>query len=85
MAGAGALGQQGLSQNSVPLPVSATVPVYPCSPTTCNYINGAPVAYPVQSGARYLYSIVPGPNLGMPSTDSRPTFLACPTPMLTWR
>lgn len=65
MAGAGALGQQGLSQNSVPLPVSATVPVYPCSPTTCNYINGAPVAYPVQSGARYLYSIVPGPNLGI--------------------
>ena len=65
MAGAGALGQQGLSQNSVALPVSATLPVYPCSTTTCNYINGAPVTYPLVSGARYLYSIIPGPNLGI--------------------
>jgi prepilin-type N-terminal cleavage/methylation domain-containing protein len=65
MAGAGALGQQGLSQNSVALPVSSTLPVYPCSTTTCNYINNAPVTYPLVSGARYLYSIIPGPNLGI--------------------
>jgi prepilin-type N-terminal cleavage/methylation domain-containing protein len=65
MAGAGALGQQGLSQNSVALPVSATLPVYPCNTTTCNFINGAPVTYPLVSGARYLYSIIPGPNLGI--------------------
>lgn len=64
MAGAGALGQQGLSSNSVALP-TGTTPVYPCSTTTCNYINSAPVSYPLVSGARYLYSIIPGPNFGI--------------------
>ena len=43
MAGSGALGQQGLASNSVALP-TGTIPVYPCSTTTCNYINGAPVS-----------------------------------------
>jgi prepilin-type N-terminal cleavage/methylation domain-containing protein len=65
MAGAGALGQQGLSQNSVALPVSATLPIYPCSATACNFINGGAVTYPNVAGARYLYSIIPGPNLGI--------------------
>jgi len=67
MAGSGGLGQQGLASNSVGLPTGAgsTIPVYPCSPVTCNYINGAPVAYPTVTGAPYLYSIIPGPNLGI--------------------
>jgi prepilin-type N-terminal cleavage/methylation domain-containing protein len=65
MAGSGSLGQQGLGASSVALPVSATFAVYPCSATTCNYINGAPVAYPSQSGANYLYSVIPGNNLGI--------------------
>jgi len=66
MAGAGALGQQGLSTSAVGLPNTATRPVYPCSGlVTCNYINGAPVAYPLSSGAPYLYSVIPGPNLGI--------------------
>lgn len=66
MAGAGALGQQGISTNAVGLPVSATLPVYPCSGlTTCNYISGAPVAYPTSAGAPYLYSIIPGHDLGI--------------------
>src|SRR5205807_8608527 len=33
--------------------------------STCNYINGAPVAYPLSSGAPFMYSIIPGPNLGI--------------------
>lgn len=67
MAGAGALGQQGLASYSVGLPTggSATVPVYPCSTTTCNYINGAPVAYPTYTGPPLLYSIIPGHNFGI--------------------
>ncbi|MFY9949653.1 MAG: prepilin-type N-terminal cleavage/methylation domain-containing protein [Candidatus Sulfotelmatobacter sp.] len=65
MAGAGALGQQGLAYSAVALPVSGTKPVYPCSSTTCNYVGGAPVAYPVVSGAPYIYSIIPGPGLGI--------------------
>ena len=66
MAGAGALGQQGLSTSAVGLPNTATRPVYPCSGlVTCNYINGAPVAYPLSSGAPYLYSVIPGANLGI--------------------
>lgn len=66
MAGAGALGQQGIATNAVGLPVSATTPVYPCSGiTTCNYIGGAPVAYPKSGGAPYLYSIIPGNDLGI--------------------
>ena len=66
MAGAGALGQQGLSTSAVGLPVTGTLPVYPCSGlVTCNYINGAPVAYPTTAGVPYIYSIIPGPNLGI--------------------
>ena len=66
MAGAGALGQQGMSTSAVGLPFTATLPVYPCSGlVTCNYINGAPVAYPTSGGAPYIYSIIPGPNLGI--------------------
>jgi prepilin-type N-terminal cleavage/methylation domain-containing protein len=66
MAGAGALGQQGLSTSAVGLPNTATRPVYPCySLITCNYINGAPVAYPLSGGAPYMYSVIPGPNLGI--------------------
>jgi len=76
MAGAGALGQQGLASYSVGLPTggSATIPVYPCSLSTCNYINGAPVAYPQTSGAPYLYSIIPGYNFGITvNTTEGPT------------
>ncbi len=65
MAGAGALGQQGLSYNAVGLPVSPTKPVYPCSTTTCNYVNGVPIAFPDPSGTPLLYSILPGPDLGI--------------------
>jgi len=67
MAGSGGLGQQGLASNSVGLPTGtgSVVPVYPCSSTSCNYINGAPVAYPTVTTAPYLYSIIPGPNLGI--------------------
>lgn len=67
MAGAGALGQQGLAANAVGLPFGlGTLPVYPCSGlVTCNYVNGAPVAYPTSLGVPYIYSIIPGPNLGI--------------------
>jgi prepilin-type N-terminal cleavage/methylation domain-containing protein len=66
MAGAGALGQQGMATNAIGLPVSGTHPVYPCSGlTTCNYVNGAPVAYPTSSGVPYVYSIIPGSSLGI--------------------
>ena len=67
MAGAGALGQQGISTSAVGLPFGlGTLPVYPCSGlVTCNYVNGAPVAYPTSGGAPYIYSIIPGPNLGI--------------------
>ncbi len=70
MAGAGALGQQGISTSAVGLPASTgTLPVYPCNGlVTCNYINSLPVAYPTQAGAPtvpYLYSIIPGPSLGI--------------------
>jgi prepilin-type N-terminal cleavage/methylation domain-containing protein len=65
MAGAGSPGQAGLGNNSIGLPVNGTIPVYPCSTTTCNYINGAPVAYPLNAGVYYLYSIIPGPNFGI--------------------
>jgi prepilin-type N-terminal cleavage/methylation domain-containing protein len=64
MAGAGALGQQGLANNAVGLPNTGIKPVYPCSTTTCNYIAGAPVAYP-SSGAPLMYSIIPGPSFGI--------------------
>ena len=65
MAGAGALGQQGIATGAVGLPTGAgsVISVYPCTGiTTCNYVAGAPVAYPLSGGARYLYSIIPGPN-----------------------
>lgn len=68
MAGAGALAQQGLSSNSVGLPTGAgsKVPVYPCSSTTCTYINATSVAYPTNAGgAPLVYSIIPGYNLGI--------------------
>jgi prepilin-type N-terminal cleavage/methylation domain-containing protein len=67
MAGSGALGQQGLASYSVGLAsgVGSTVPVYPCNTITCNYINGAPVAYPTSSGVPYLYSIIPGYDFGI--------------------
>ena len=67
MAGAGALGQQGISTSAVGLPFGlGTLPVYPCSGlVTCNFVNGAPVAYPTSGGAPYIYSIIPGPNLGI--------------------
>ncbi|HVI08828.1 MAG TPA: prepilin-type N-terminal cleavage/methylation domain-containing protein [Candidatus Binatia bacterium] len=67
MAGAGALGQQGLSSNVVGLVYgTGTLPVYPCTGvTTCSYISGAPVAYPTTSGVPYFYSIIPGPSLGI--------------------
>jgi hypothetical protein len=67
MAGAGALGQQGLSTSAVGLPAgTGTLPVYPCSGlVTCNYINGLPVAYPTTTGVPYIYSIIPGPSLGI--------------------
>jgi len=67
MAGAGALGQQGMATNAVGLPFGlGTLPVYPCSGlVTCNYINGAPVAYPTSGGVPFIYSIIPGPNLGI--------------------
>jgi prepilin-type N-terminal cleavage/methylation domain-containing protein len=70
MAGAGALGQQGISTSAVGLPAgTGTLPVYPCTGlTTCSYVNGAPVAYPTATGAPtvpYLYSIIPGPSLGI--------------------
>jgi len=76
MAGAGALGQQGLSYSAVGLPTGTGIKsVYPCSSTTCNYINGAPVAYPTTSGAPYIYSIIPGPSLGIivPGSTTGPT------------
>jgi prepilin-type N-terminal cleavage/methylation domain-containing protein len=65
MAGAGSLGQQGLAAGSISLPVSATASVYPCSSTACTYDNGVPVAYPASGGANYLYSVIPGPDLGI--------------------
>jgi Tfp pilus assembly protein PilW len=67
MAGAGALGQQGMSNSAVGLPANTgTNPVYPCyGLTTCNYINGAPVAYPKVGTAPFIYAIIPGNNLGI--------------------
>jgi type II secretory pathway pseudopilin PulG len=82
MAGSGALGQQGLSNGSVGLPTGngSTIPVYPCTAlTTCNYIKSAPVAYPDSpTGAPSLYSIMPGPSLGITVTAA-----AGPTDIIT--
>jgi hypothetical protein len=63
MAGAGSPALSGLATGSVP--VSSTPAVYPCSTSTCNYVNGTPIAYPSLAGAYYLYSVIPGPNLGI--------------------
>jgi prepilin-type N-terminal cleavage/methylation domain-containing protein len=66
MAGSGSLGQAGLASGSVGLPLgTGTLPVYPCSATTCNFVKGTSVAYPTVTGAPYLYSIMPGYNLGV--------------------
>ena len=80
MAGAGGVGTQGLAAASVGLATGtgATVPVYPCSTTTCNYINGAPVAYPTVSSAPYLYSIMPGNGVGITTNAA-----AGPTDIIT--
>lgn len=76
LAGAGALGQQGLSNNAIAMPngVGSIVAVYPCTAlSTCNYINGAPVAYPSYPAGSppTLYSIIPGPNLGITVTAAQ--------------
>src|SRR5215470_7880115 len=56
----------GLGDIGVALPSgTGTLPVYPCSPTSCSYVNGGSVAYPVQTGVPYLYGIVPGNNVGI--------------------
>jgi prepilin-type N-terminal cleavage/methylation domain-containing protein len=66
LAGSGALGAQGLAANSVGLPFgTGTLPIYPCSATACNYVNGTSVTYPTLSGAPYLYSVIPGYNVGI--------------------
>jgi|SRR5579872_4101164 len=68
MAGAGALGQQGLQNLGIGLPTGtgSTKSIYPCSTASCNYVNGGSVAYPLSpSGAPTLYSIIPGPSLGI--------------------
>ena len=67
MAGAGALGQQGLATSSIGLPsgTGSTVPVYPCSTTTCNYVNGTSVAYTGAPAAPLMYSITPGYDVGI--------------------
>ena len=65
LAGAGALGQQGLSYNAVGLHDTVKNPFYPCSTTSCNYVNASSVAFPTTSGSPLLYSIIPGPSLGI--------------------
>lgn len=70
MAGSGSLGQSGLASNSVGLPLGTGIlPIYPCSATACNFVKGGSVAYPTVTGAPYLYSIIPGPNLGIVTTE----------------
>jgi len=58
----------GLGNAALALPSGTGVkPIYGCDQTfTCNYINGAAVAFPIPSGATvpYLYGVVPGYNLG---------------------
>jgi len=56
----------------LPFGGGAVLAVYPCTGiSTCNYINGAPVAYPTTGGVPYLYSIIPGPNLGITVTAAQ--------------
>jgi len=68
LAGAGAMGQQGLAAGAVGLPAATgQLPVYPCY-TSCTLVNGTAAAYPTLTGsptAPFLYSIIPGPNLGI--------------------
>jgi Tfp pilus assembly protein PilW len=55
----------GLGQGAaIPLPTSATVPVYGCDQTNTCYINSTSVKYPVNSGTPYLYGLLPGYSLG---------------------
>jgi type II secretory pathway pseudopilin PulG len=70
MAGAGALGQQGIATSAISLPANTgTLPVYPCTAlATCTYVNGTAVAYPVNptgSNTPYLYSVIPGNDVGI--------------------
>jgi Tfp pilus assembly protein PilE len=74
MAGAGALGQQGIATSAIALPASTgTLPVYPCTAlTTCDYINAEPVAYPTASpNVPYLYSVIPGNDVGITVTAAQ--------------
>ena len=67
-AGAGAVGQQGLQNNGVALPNGAgsTKSIYPCSTVSCSYVNAGSVAFPLSpTGTPTLYSIIPGPSLGI--------------------
>jgi prepilin-type N-terminal cleavage/methylation domain-containing protein len=68
MAGAGAMGQQGLAYNAAGLLNTVKNPYYPCSATACNYVNGTSVVYPNSTGSPFLYSILPGPDLGIVTT-----------------
>jgi prepilin-type N-terminal cleavage/methylation domain-containing protein len=67
LAGAGALGQQGLSTSAVGLPAATgTLPIYPCSSTVCNFINGGAVTFPTTSSTTpFMYSIIPGYDVGI--------------------
>jgi prepilin-type N-terminal cleavage/methylation domain-containing protein len=69
LAGAGALGQQGLAAGAIGLPASTgTLSVYPCNSSTCTFVNGTAAAYPTLTGgptAPFMYSIIPGPSLGI--------------------
>jgi type II secretory pathway pseudopilin PulG len=74
MAGAGALGQQGIATSAIALPANTgTLPVYPCTGlSTCDYINGTPVAYPTSSpNVPYLYSVIPGNDVGITVTAAQ--------------
>jgi prepilin-type N-terminal cleavage/methylation domain-containing protein len=77
LAGAGALGQQGLATSTVALANggAAVKPVYPCSVVggvSCTYINGGSVAYPsYNAGPPAIYSIIPGSNLGITVTAAQ--------------
>ncbi len=71
LAGAGALGQQGLGTSGVALANGGTAvsPVYPCSdvPTvSCTYVNGGSIAYPSYGGSPpEIYSVMPAAGAGI--------------------
>ena len=77
LAGAGALGQTGLSTNAVALANggAAVTPIYPCSivgTVSCTYIGGGSVSYPSYNGGTpSIYSIIPGTNLGITVTAAQ--------------